>query len=73
MRWVLRQAEGYVLSVELLSGEMAEIAVQGPKAEELLCSLLEKPEPVRSLAFYTFCESTRDNNLVVISRTGYTG
>lgn len=72
-RWVLRQAEGYDLSVELLSGEMAEIAVQGPKAEELLCSLLEKPEPVRSLAFYTFCESTRDNNLVVISRTGYTG
>ena len=31
-RWVLRQAEGYDLSVELLSGEMAEIAVQGPKA-----------------------------------------
>ena len=48
-RWVLRQAEGYDLSVELLSGEMAEIAVQGPKAEELLCSLLEKPEPGSAL------------------------
>ena len=48
-----------------------ELAVQGPKAEEVLSKILGLP--LEDIAFYNFKTYHLDGEDVIISRTGYTG
>lgn len=66
--YMLEQLKGYDVQIDNQSEAWAQIAVQGPKAEQTIVSLFGF-ECAKSLGFYEFCE---DNNIIV-SRTGYTG
>lgn len=70
-QWILRQAEGYRLCLEFLSGDISELAVQGPDAEKVMEEVVNIP--CGKLEFYTFLELDRDDHHVIVSRTGYTG
>ncbi len=69
--WILANAEGFDAKVDLLSDSTAELAIQGPKAEEVVGRVLGIP--CADLAFYTFKELEIDGEHAIISRTGYTG
>lgn len=57
--------------IENVSEEWAQIAIQGPKAENILSSLI--PE-CREIGFFRFRDDLRIQGIdAVISRTGYTG
>jgi aminomethyltransferase len=53
------------------SGEFAQIALQGPKAEKILACLTDLP--LADLAYYHFCEGEVGGLAMIVSRTGYTG
>lgn len=69
--WMQENSEGFNAKVENLSDKYAEVAVQGPKAEEIIERLLHVT--VSDLEFYTFKELDINGKHVIISRTGYTG
>ncbi len=69
--WILKNAEGFDVKVDLLSESLAELAIQGPKAEEVVGKVLGIK--CDDLAFYTFKELDIDGAHAIISRTGYTG
>ena len=54
------------------SDEFALIALQGPRASEILAPLADGPSPAE-LKYYTFREGTVAGKPAVISATGYTG
>ena len=70
--WIANERKGYLLDVNDLSDEFAMIALQGPKAMELLSKISEVD--TKRLKYYRF---TRGNVLghpdALVSRTGYTG
>ncbi len=52
-----------------MSEDLSQIAIQGPKAEEILKKITRNlPEK-----YYTFVEDTIFSNRCIVSRTGYTG
>ena len=52
-----------------MSDDLSQIALQGPKAEEVLSNICsEMPEK-----YYTFVETVLYSNTCIVSRTGYTG
>ena len=52
-----------------MSDDLSQIALQGPKAEEILSNISsEIPEK-----YYTFVETVLYSNTCIVSRTGYTG
>jgi aminomethyltransferase len=53
------------------SEEFAQIALQGPKAEEILATLTTLP--LAGLVYYHFCEGEVAGVQMIVSRTGYTG
>ncbi len=55
-----------------LSDETALLAIQGPKAEAILCKL-SNPDKVRNLKYYWATETTVFDRPCYLSRTGYTG
>lgn len=71
-KWLQDNAEGYDVSLNNISDSTSEIALQGPKAEEILQKLTE--QNLSEIKFFCF---KQDINLagvkVMISRTGYTG
>lgn len=69
--WIEKNAEGYDVKVENQSDYYAEVAVQGPRAEEVLMRILDLP--LNEIAFYNFKTFNIDGEEVIISRTGYTG
>lgn len=54
-----------------LSDDYAQLALQGPLAEEILQPLT--PENLGELKYYRFIEGTVANTAAIIARTGYTG
>ncbi len=54
------------------SDEFALIALQGPRASEILAPLADGPSPAE-LKYYTFREGTVAGKPAIISATGYTG
>lgn len=70
--WMLEQKGGFEVEIDNASDSWAQIAVQGPKAEEAVCGIL-KLESAKSLGFYEFANESVDNHRVIVSRTGYTG
>lgn len=71
MAWIEKQAEGYDLEIDPLSDELAQLAVQGPEAEEVMEQILGIT--CKDMAFYTFEEKELDGVHILVSRTGYTG
>lgn len=70
--WILSHAARYEAVVENQSEAWAELAVQGPQAEETMLRVLGID--CRDLAFYTFRDITLPSGAAaIVSRTGYTG
>ena len=69
--WIEQNAKGFEVKVENQSEYYAELAVQGPRAEETLIRILNLP--LGEIAFYNFKTFHLDGEDVIISRTGYTG
>lgn len=70
--WMHENAKKFDVKITDLCDELGELAVQGPKAEEVMENVLGIH--CSDLAFYTFKETTLPNGAeVLVSRTGYTG
>jgi aminomethyltransferase len=71
LAWVLKQAQAFDVSVEDKSDETALLALQGPRAAEIVQSLTETD--LDQIGYYRFALGTVAGIEGVISRTGYTG
>lgn len=69
--WIMKNAEGFDVTVTNESDKYGEVAVQGPKAEETVENVLGIP--VKDIAFYNFKTFQIDGEEIIVSRTGYTG
>lgn len=69
--WIEEHAAAFDVKVEHLSDKYGEVAVQGPKAEEIIERILGIK--CAQLAFYTCEELPIEGETVIVSRTGYTG
>ena len=69
--WIVEQSKGYDVVIDNQSDYYGQVAVQGPKSEEVVQRLLGLE--VSDLAFYTFKEIEVDGETIIASRTGYTG
>lgn len=68
--WIASRAEGSA-TVTNVSDDYALLALQGPKALEILAGL--SSEKIAGLKYYGFTEGEVANTHALISRTGYTG
>lgn len=69
--WIMEHAKDFDVTVENQSEKYGEVAVQGPKTEEIVERILGIQ--CSDLAFYTCKEVEADGETIIISRTGYTG
>lgn len=69
--WITENAEGFDVEITDESLYYGEVAVQGPRAEEVVKKLLNIP--AEDIKFYTFATFNMDGEDVIVSRTGYTG
>lgn len=69
------RVEGYDATVDFTSPDVALVAVQGPRAAEILLSLTEAgdAEAVSSLKYYAITPATVAGTPLLVARTGYTG
>ncbi len=70
LAWVREHAPRDVKVVDE-NEETAQLAIQGPRAEDVVARLYG--EPAKSLEFYTFFEQGEGEDWTLVSRTGYTG
>ncbi len=70
LAWVQEHAPRDVTVVNE-NEETAQLAVQGPRAEDVVARLYG--ERAKSLEFYTFFEEGEGEDWTLVSRTGYTG
>lgn len=69
--WILKNKKGQV-SIENISDRIAQIAFQGPKAEEILQKYVNFD--LSSIKFFHFKDPVQINGIdCIVSRTGYTG
>lgn len=71
LAWVRKHADGMDVEVDDQSDEVALIAVQGPRAAELLARLTDSD--LDAIGYYRFTTGTVADVPGTISRTGYTG
>lgn len=69
--WMLEQVKDFEVSVENISEQYAQLALQGPQAEKILQRLTSLD--LSTLKYYTFTFGEIDGVKSLISRTGYTG
>ena len=69
--WIMEQSKNFDVVVENQSEKYGEVAVQGPKTEEIVERILGIE--CSDLTFYTCKEVERNGETIIISRTGYTG
>ncbi len=75
LAWIAARAEG-VAGVEVadVSDDYALLALQGPRALEILAPLAaSEAGDISGLRYYGFLEGTVDGVPAIVSRTGYTG
>lgn len=68
--WFLSHAQGYNISIENKSSELSMLAIQGPKAADVLQAM---GFSIQDLKYYCFKEATYNKFKTILSRTGYTG
>jgi aminomethyltransferase len=72
LAWVVRHAEPRSdVRIEDVSDDWALLALQGPRAVEILKRHTE--QDLEAIRYYRFAEGTLDGKPVLFSRTGYTG
>ena len=71
-RHICECAAGYDVVIDNQSAQWGQVAVQGPKAEEVVTKVLGI-DCAAPLGFYEYCNSTWDGKRLIVSRTGYTG
>ena len=69
--WIMEQSKKFDVVVENQSEKYGEVAVQGPKTEEIVERILGIE--CSDLTFYTCKEVECNGETIIISRTGYTG
>jgi len=69
--WVLQHTKGLDVTLEDRSDEFGLVALQGPRAQEILAPLTEAS--LDDVAYYHFVDGTVAGFPATISRTGYTG
>lgn len=70
--WMQDNAKGFDVSLSNVSDATAQLALQGPLAEEILAKLTDAP--IADLKYYWFLpEVIVAGKTVLLSRTGYTG
>lgn len=69
--WISEQVKQFDAVAENQSDYYGQLAVQGPKAEAVVEKVLGLP--CQELAFYTFKKMDVGGEIIIISRTGYTG
>ena len=69
--WTSRHAAAFDVRFTDESDDIALLALQGPRAQEILARLTETD--LDAIRYYHFTEGTVDGVQAVISRTGYTG
>jgi len=69
--WIVSKTKKFEVYVENKSDEYSQIAIQGPKAEELLRQFTKNN--ISDLKYYHFLNGEIGNTNTIISRTGYTG
>ena len=71
LAWLNKHAEGHEVAVEDLSDRMAMMALQGPKALEVLQPLCDKA--LSGLKWHAFLEAEVAGAKALVARMGYTG
>ncbi|MCF0199735.1 MAG: glycine cleavage system aminomethyltransferase GcvT [Bacteroidaceae bacterium] len=69
--WIEEQARQFQVTIDHQSDYYGQLAVQGPRSEEIVEKVLQIP--CSELAFYTFKTLRLHDEDVIVSRTGYTG
>ena len=68
---ILKRAGEFSVTIEDISDDIGLLAVQGPKAEEILATLTSVDLP--AIKYYHFTEGDVGGMRMIVSRTGYTG
>jgi aminomethyltransferase len=71
LEWIREQAKGFSVTITDRSDDYALLAVQGPRAAEIVQSL--SGAKLGAVGYYHFVEGTIAGVQAIISRTGYTG
>jgi len=69
--WLHYHAKGYEVRVEDVSSRWCQIALQGPRSQEILQPLTSAP--LSAMKYYGFVQNEVAGVPCIISRTGYTG
>lgn len=69
--WIIKNSKSYNIDITNVSSYISQLAIQGPKAEEILQSLSDVN--LSEIKFFTFKELNILNTTCIVSRTGYTG
>lgn len=69
--WIEEKIKGYDATLTDVSEQYGQIAIQGPKVQEIIDQLLE--HPVNQLTFMTYETINYQGAQLLVSRTGYTG
>lgn len=71
--WLCKHSTNFDVALENLSNEIAQLALQGPLAQEVLQKLTENTD-LAEIEFFSFKEDVKVCGVkALISRTGYTG
>ncbi|MEM7164811.1 MAG: aminomethyltransferase family protein [Planctomycetota bacterium] len=71
-QWLWRQSRGFDVEIEDETDRVAALAVQGPRARDVIYAATDD-DALRRLRFFRVAETTLAGCRVQISRTGYTG
>lgn len=71
LSWIQRFAPEFDVELRDRSDELALLALQGPRAAEILALLTD--EDLAAIGYYHFVEGRVEGRPAIISRTGYTG
>ena len=69
--WLRYHAKGYDLRLEDVSDEWCQLALQGPRSQEILQPLTKAA--LAAMKYYTFVQDNVSGVPCIVSRTGYTG
>ena len=70
--WILENSKGFDVNITNISRDMTQLALQGPKAQDILQKLTDNDLSI--IKFFFFKEVDFKNGLsALVSRTGYTG
>ncbi len=71
VKWMQENSAGFDIELTDRSNDYGQLAVQGPKSEDVMQSVLNLE--CKELEFYTVKTIDIENETVIVSRTGYTG